>query len=105
MICNCNGIHPQSSGLLQHLINPDSSIQEAVFGVDMKVNKRRMIGHFILDFVWVSQRIYYRNTLALCSCRSDLIVSFLPEADRKWSNLNGAAFWKKLNSYLLPIVR
>jgi hypothetical protein len=39
VVCNRNGIHAEALRFLQHLINANGPVQEAIFGVDMKVNK------------------------------------------------------------------
>jgi hypothetical protein len=41
MIGDSHSFHVQVTGFLQQFIDSDRSIQEAVFGVDMEVDKRR----------------------------------------------------------------
>jgi len=47
VICNGNGIHTQISSFLQHLVDPDGTVKETKFGMNVEMNKRRVIFHLL----------------------------------------------------------
>jgi hypothetical protein len=46
-----NGIHSKISGLFNHLVNANGTVEQAVFGMNMKMNKGGFYSHFFLGQV------------------------------------------------------
>jgi hypothetical protein len=68
MVGDGNGIHPVFFRFVEHLINTDCAVQEAVFGVDVKMNKwwivmrHFVLGWFLSENSMVSNMIFWMDT-------------------------------------------
>ena len=51
VVCGSNGVHAQFLNTAKQIAHANRPVQKAVLSVDMKVNKRRVMGHVFLMFL------------------------------------------------------